>query len=295
MVAGRQPADCRADRAVDALDRRRTPERRSLHPRPPCQGGAPAVVFGPGALFPGDRRQRRRPAVRRLRVRSCRPAGLASVWWSLAVYDTGGELIDNDFRRYALTGDTIVRGANGGYVVRLAKDARPGNWMPVGTDGRFVVMLRAYQPAAAPTSWRGAAVHGNCRPSPRSPADEYRPLLPAQLAAHLRRSHQRRHTPRRRRAGDAAAGNRKRLRGDVAAVAGQRDADVAAGHSRRATAAVHGRGRPLCGVPLRSRRRSDFRAHAARRRILDHFALQSARREFLHAERPATCSGQMSR
>lgn len=74
---------------------------------------------------------------------------LASVWWSLGIYDTGGALIENDFRRYALTGDTIVRGASGGYVVRLAKDARPGNWLPVGTDGRFVVMLRAYQPAAA--------------------------------------------------------------------------------------------------------------------------------------------------
>lgn len=81
---------------------------------------------------------------------------VSSVWWSLAVYDTGGGLIDNDFRRYALTGDTIVRGANGRYVVRLAKDARPGNWMPVGTDGRFVVMLRAYQPAT--TNELGGAV-----------------------------------------------------------------------------------------------------------------------------------------
>lgn len=74
---------------------------------------------------------------------------MASVWWSIGIYDTGGALIENDFHRYALTGNTIVRGTNGNYVVRLAKDARPGNWLPVGTDGRFVVMLRAYQPTAA--------------------------------------------------------------------------------------------------------------------------------------------------
>ena len=69
-----------------------------------------------------------------------------AVWWSIAIYDSRGALIDNDFDRFAMTGDTVVRGSDGSYVIRLAQDARPGNWLPVGTDGRFVILIRVYQP-----------------------------------------------------------------------------------------------------------------------------------------------------
>ena len=71
----------------------------------------------------------------------------AAVWWSLGVYTTQGQLIDNPAERYAVTGDTIVKEANGSFLIRAAEDARPGNWLPTGTASRIVFLLRAYLPS----------------------------------------------------------------------------------------------------------------------------------------------------
>lgn len=60
-------------------------------------------------------------------------------WWSLEVFDDRGLLIPNSAQRYAFTSDTVARLPDGGYVVSLARDARPGNWLPTGGAGRIKV------------------------------------------------------------------------------------------------------------------------------------------------------------
>jgi hypothetical protein len=69
-------------------------------------------------------------------------------WWSLAVYDEGGSLIDNPSQRFSFNSDEMLRHADGTYRVNLAKNARPENWLPSGdgSTGRLVLMLRIYGP-----------------------------------------------------------------------------------------------------------------------------------------------------
>jgi hypothetical protein len=62
-------------------------------------------------------------------------------WWSLAVYDAQGQLIPNTLERFAFTSDTVAINSNGSYVVKLSRDANPGNWLPVGGAGKLVLVF----------------------------------------------------------------------------------------------------------------------------------------------------------
>ena len=62
-------------------------------------------------------------------------------WWSIAVFDDGGKLVSNVAARHVFTSDTIALQPNGNYQVTLARDARPGNWLPTGGAGRLAVVF----------------------------------------------------------------------------------------------------------------------------------------------------------
>lgn len=66
---------------------------------------------------------------------------LAKQWWSLAVFDDDGYLIANVANRHVFTSDTIALQPNGSYIVTLARDARPGNWLPTGGAGRLTAVF----------------------------------------------------------------------------------------------------------------------------------------------------------
>lgn len=72
--------------------------------------------------------------------------GLRDGWWSLAVYDDNGHLIANPADRYAFNSSTIARSADGSFTVMLARDARPGNWLPTSGAGRLTVVLTLLEP-----------------------------------------------------------------------------------------------------------------------------------------------------
>jgi hypothetical protein len=74
--------------------------------------------------------------------------GLETGWWSMAVYDERGWLIQNPAERHAYNSQTIALDQNGGYVVTLARDARPLNWLPTGGAGKLVLVLA--RPALKP-------------------------------------------------------------------------------------------------------------------------------------------------
>jgi hypothetical protein len=74
--------------------------------------------------------------------------GPEAAWWSLALYDHDGRLKENEVERYAIASPSVLRDNAGEIVIRIASDARAGNWLPTGDDSGFRLLLRSYQPAA---------------------------------------------------------------------------------------------------------------------------------------------------
>lgn len=62
-------------------------------------------------------------------------------WWSLTVFDERGQLIPNEADRYSFTGQTVALAHAGNFAVTLAREARPGNWLPTGRAGRLALVL----------------------------------------------------------------------------------------------------------------------------------------------------------
>lgn len=76
--------------------------------------------------------------------------GLLADWWSLAVFDERGSLIANPAERYAYNTRTAALSPDGGLIVTLAREARPGNWLPTGGAGRLVLIMS--RPAPRPNA-----------------------------------------------------------------------------------------------------------------------------------------------
>jgi hypothetical protein len=81
-------------------------------------------------------------------------------WWDLAVYDLQGRLIANAADRHAFNSSTAMRGVDGRTTIVLARDARPGNWLPSGRGNRVVLVLSVLD-----ASWGNAVYDGG---TPRS-------------------------------------------------------------------------------------------------------------------------------
>ena len=64
-----------------------------------------------------------------------------SPWWSLTVYDSSGRLIPNSSNRHGFNAATVVAGADGTFRIDLAREARPGNWIPTSRAGRLSVVF----------------------------------------------------------------------------------------------------------------------------------------------------------
>ena len=75
-------------------------------------------------------------------------SALNARWWSLALYDEHGSLIENPSQRYSFNSEEAIRRSDGTYHVNLASNARPENWLPTGTapGKKLVLMLRIYSP-----------------------------------------------------------------------------------------------------------------------------------------------------
>ncbi len=69
-------------------------------------------------------------------------------WWSITVLDDRGELITNPANRYSFTSDTVAVSQDGSFKVTLARDARPGNWLPTAGAGGLRVSMTLLEPDA---------------------------------------------------------------------------------------------------------------------------------------------------
>jgi hypothetical protein len=66
-------------------------------------------------------------------------------FWTLSAYDIDGRLRPNAANRYGLTSAALLREPGGGFTIEASREARPGNWLPLGEKSRFILVLRAYQ------------------------------------------------------------------------------------------------------------------------------------------------------
>jgi hypothetical protein len=83
-------------------------------------------------------------------------------WWGIAAFDGRGGLIQNAAERYGFNSDTVMREPDGRTVITLARDARPGNWLPIGGGSRVTLVLTVQD-----ANWAAsAAVKGAPRTMP---------------------------------------------------------------------------------------------------------------------------------
>jgi hypothetical protein len=66
-------------------------------------------------------------------------------WWSITLYGNDHFLIENKANRYSVGKNSIVRNADGTFVIRLSAVEEPQNWIATSPDG-FDVTLRLYNP-----------------------------------------------------------------------------------------------------------------------------------------------------
>jgi len=83
-------------------------------------------------------------------------------FWTLTAYDAAGRLRTNVAERYGLTSAALLHSADGAFSITAAREARPGNWLPLGEKSRFILVLRAYQ---ANTSALASAFEGLTLPT----------------------------------------------------------------------------------------------------------------------------------
>jgi hypothetical protein len=72
--------------------------------------------------------------------------GVDAQWWSIAAFDDAGRSIANTAQRYAFNTTTITRDGAGKISVVLARDARPGNWLPTAGAGNVTLAFTVQDP-----------------------------------------------------------------------------------------------------------------------------------------------------
>ena len=77
---------------------------------------------------------------------------LEIAWWGLAAFDGRGGLIHNAAERYGFNSETVMREPDGHAVITLARDARAGNWLPIGGGSRITLVLTVQDAAWAAAS-----------------------------------------------------------------------------------------------------------------------------------------------
>jgi len=80
----------------------------------------------------------------------------AADWWSITAYGWDSYLIPNSQKKYSFNNEDIARNADGSWVITVAANEQPGNWLPVGPSGApawrklsdydFDLLLRLYTP-----------------------------------------------------------------------------------------------------------------------------------------------------
>lgn len=71
----------------------------------------------------------------------------AARFWTLSAVSPEGKPLSVVGERHGFTSSELLRMIDGGFEIRVAASARPGNWLPVSRDQPFLLMLRLYDTA----------------------------------------------------------------------------------------------------------------------------------------------------
>ena len=82
----------------------------------------------------------------------------AARFWTLTLYNPGGEQVANSVNRGGFTSQEIVRHADGSFDIVVAPRANPGNWLPTGGVERYSLVLRLYDTAVGVATKAGREV-----------------------------------------------------------------------------------------------------------------------------------------
>jgi hypothetical protein len=82
----------------------------------------------------------------------------AARFWTLTLYNNGGELVANSVNRHGFTSQEIVRHADGSFEIVVGPRANPGNWLPTGGIERYALVLRLYDSAVGVSTKAGREV-----------------------------------------------------------------------------------------------------------------------------------------
>ncbi len=65
-------------------------------------------------------------------------------YWTLELADLRGFPLDNPSERYAFRSSEILRESDGSFEIWVSRAAHAGNWLPIGADRPFELVLRLY-------------------------------------------------------------------------------------------------------------------------------------------------------
>lgn len=119
------------------------------------------LALGEGLMITADKDGSGQPLEARCvyRVAGNTPTARA---WTLTLYDEKGGLPANDTGRNGFTSSEILREMDGTFVIVLAREAQPGNWLPMPASGKPSLVLRLYE---TPASAASAALEPRSLPS----------------------------------------------------------------------------------------------------------------------------------
>lgn len=69
---------------------------------------------------------------------------LSARYWTLTLLSPEGIPIPNRANRHGFTSSEILRASGGGFAITVSRNARPGNWLPLGRPSRFILVLNLY-------------------------------------------------------------------------------------------------------------------------------------------------------
>jgi hypothetical protein len=76
----------------------------------------------------------------------------AARYWSLQLVDADGFPVANPAERYVFRSSEVLRAADGAFTIWVSAAAHPGNWLPIGADRPFALVLRLYDSPISATA-----------------------------------------------------------------------------------------------------------------------------------------------
>jgi hypothetical protein len=86
----------------------------------------------------------------------------AARYWTLSLVDRAGFPVENAARRYGLRSSEILRDGDGEFSIFVSAAAHSGNWLPIGANAPFLLVLRLYD---SPLSATAGGIEKSAAPS----------------------------------------------------------------------------------------------------------------------------------